>query len=147
MGEIHDWVVALLGASDPEMEAIKAVCRLAGIPVHQALDGTGRPVTPSTAYAAEGADPVLPDPRNTLVLLLETDGPVTRGYDTLAFDHHRPGARGTDMPPSQFWEASTIGQLCEWLVAGSFIRRTDLPEDLKLVAAADHCLLAAYRGE
>lgn len=55
-------------------------------------------------------------------------------------DHHQPGDFGYYMPPKQYWEASSIGQICNRLG----IPRT---QRLSYIAAADHCLLPAYHNQ
>lgn len=55
-------------------------------------------------------------------------------------DHHQPGDFGYYMPPRQYWEASSIGQICNRLG----IPRT---QRLSYIAAADHCLLPAYHNQ
>lgn len=86
-------------------------------------------------------------------------------------DHHRLGDPGYGRPPAEYWEASSIGQGCELLGLarpGRFCAgcedvlrgseqgdweycqscgRTHAREYLKFVAAADHCLAAAYAGQ
>ena len=55
-------------------------------------------------------------------------------------DHHQEGDIGYDMPASKYWEASSLGQICIKLG----IVATDR---LRYIAAADHCLLAAYHEQ
>jgi hypothetical protein len=54
-------------------------------------------------------------------------------------DHHKRGDKGYAMPPELFWEASSIGQVSSLLG----VKPT---EENRLIAAADHCLSAAYNG-
>lgn len=96
--------------------------------------------------------------------------------NVVQIDHHRPGDRGYGRPPAEFLSASSIGQVTAELarlnvrcpiwpsrhvggVVGSFSHlagdvlicapsgTSTVPRALVLVAAADHCLGAAYRGE
>jgi len=78
-------------------------------------------------------------------------------------DHHNPGDPGYGRPPAEYWDASSIGQVVAMLAArlalpssweeypgqmeSEGIVRYWVPASLKIVAAADHCLAAAYRGE
>ena len=55
-------------------------------------------------------------------------------------DHHHEGDFGYAMPASKYWEASSIGQVCNRLG----IPRT---QRLSYIAAADHCLLPAYHEQ
>jgi hypothetical protein len=76
------------------------------------------------------------------VVRFECDGPAFQSLSyrqLVVIDHHRPGDPGYDAPPERFWEGSSLGQLCCHL---------ELPpteRDL-WIAAADHCLGAAYAG-
>lgn len=55
-------------------------------------------------------------------------------------DHHRPGDPGYGRPSAEFMTASSIGQVLA-------ILGREATQEQRLVAAADHCLAAAYRGE
>jgi hypothetical protein len=81
----------------------------------------------------------------------------------IPIDHHRPGDPGFGRPPAEFVEASSIGQVVRalalnwWVDAGVYSEvnnrgfsetwHAPLSPEHILVAAADHCLGAAYRGE
>jgi hypothetical protein len=95
--------------------------------------------------------------------------------NSIRVDHHRPGDPGFGQPPEDFLSASSIGQIISLLgfrasfangqrkwgcVAASIadhvaemmaFRDWDNPpqflSDAVMIAAADHCLAAAYRGE
>jgi hypothetical protein len=54
-------------------------------------------------------------------------------------DHHNPGDPGFGLGPEEFWEASSIGQLCKFLG----VKKT---HELALIAAGDHCPAHAYKG-
>lgn len=85
-----------------------------------------------------------------------TDIPEWTGYpDTqytdcaaliIRIDHHAPGDPGYGRPPADFLPASSIGQVVSELarLGHEWAIPTD---DILYVAAADHCLAAAYRGE
>ncbi len=88
-----------------------------------------------------------------------------------SIDHHRPGDPGYGLPPGQYLAASSLGQVLLLTHAhDGFARfdgcwysygpegpnsdnylllqsRHDEPAEEMLIAAADHCLAAAYRGE
>lgn len=55
-------------------------------------------------------------------------------------DHHNPGDPGFGFAPKDFWEGSSIGQLCEYL-------GEEPTKELLMVAASDHCFPAAYTGK
>ncbi len=121
--------VWILGASDPEMEMIQRILLAVGeTVVYAAVDG--QRVRPDSAYRADG--PAVDGP----CVVVECAGPI----GAVVIDHHRPGDPGYGRAAADYWAASSIGQVCDLLG----IAATD---ELRLVAAADHCLAAAYRGE
>jgi len=166
------WV---LGAPDPEMEAIEQLLADEGETFAYALDADGARVHPGNAYrtvnvsSSAGPDD---DPEGWIVYFVECDLP---GCDPSPnIDHHRPGDHGYGRPPEEFLPASSIGQVWEILHGfpvfrggrwtdgtytdshqgpGDFDRvpgeedLCEIPREIILVAAADHCLGAAYRGE
>jgi len=115
------WV---LGAPDPEMEQIEQLLNAVGETVVYATKD-GKRVTPDNAYKANGV--IRPDgtrgiaaPADYWVLvecLVDVDklkDDVGRydgfvGVETV--DHHRPGDRGYGRPPTEFLQASSIGQV------------------------------------
>lgn len=71
----------------------------------------------------------------------------------VVLDHHRPGDPGYGRSPAEYWSASSLGQLCKELalenkvLPGPWVKGEWIPpKELMFVAAADHCLEAAYRG-
>lgn len=154
----------VLGASDPEMSAIETLIREAGALAIYAVDDDGQRVTPRSAYsAARTSDDAALHRACTgqLVYTVECGpGPnaswawlrtgLVPGRETesdcsalvLRIDHHRPGDPGYGQPSANYLCASSIGQV--WLALGRDL--ADMPADLRMVAAADHCLGAAYRG-
>lgn len=125
----------ILGASDPEMEAVEGLLRECGEQVAHATTG-GRRVDAGSAYRA---DPV---PGATHWVECESPGQARQ----TVIDHHRPGDPGYGRPPAEFLRAASIGQVLSLLDAPAGGRR-EVPNDLVMAAAADHCLAAAYRGE
>lgn len=164
--------IFVMGANDPEMSAIESLLRANQQQVAYAVNADGRRVTPATAYQAAGF--VLADnPAQilvagathgadvpTLVLIecrvpnipIECDGHDGQIWPSIVCDHHRPGDPGYGKPADQYWEASSIGQVAAVLdgnhghdiLNGGSSERAD---ELLMVAAADHCLAAAYAGE
>jgi len=180
----------ILGASDPEMEAIESLLRECGQTVmHAAINGVR--VHPGNAYRADTSD--VPD--GARLITVECGFAVTHSVN-LAIDHHAPGHPGFGRPPAEFMPATSLGQvirelanvsgseygplgawaspprlaqapewgrICHaasvgWCVAvaghasgkygsGLYARWVVIPERTVLIAAADHCLGAAYRGE
>jgi hypothetical protein len=118
----------VLGASDPEMGEIERLLISTGKTVIHASAG-GRRVHPGNGYTA--------DPVSGLVVAVECDGEGWTVADRV--DHHRPGDPGYGQPPGAFLKASSLGQILALL--------SITPSDEhRLIAAADHCLAAAYRG-
>ncbi len=61
----------------------------------------------------------------------------------IRIDHHRPGDPGYNLPPSNYWQASSLGQLAHFLG-----RNMEMgSQDNLILAAMDHCPAAAIRGE
>jgi hypothetical protein len=134
----------ILGAGDPEMEAVETLLKEQGEEIAYATVG-GKRVHPGNAYKADGTDPVQDNKVYDLVLV-ECDGTFHVACTSIKkVDHHRPSDPGYGKSPKDFWPASSIGQVHHILFS--------YPEAgwgiglLLNVAAADHCLPAAYRGE
>lgn len=127
----------VLGAPDPEMEAIQKVLEEAGEKYVFALKN-GYRVTSRTAYEA---DPIRIE-EHCAVVTVECRLTVTTGVggSVKHIDHHRPGDSGYGKEPKEYWQASSIGQVLALLPS----HLTTL--DHMYVAAADHCLASAYRG-
>lgn len=205
----------ILGAADPEMQAIEALLRECGETVGYATDDVGCRVTPRNMYRATHVDTPDSDPVDAAAhecYLVECAVADVAGK---VLDHHRPGDPGYGRPPSEFLAASSIGQVIaelarmwnlrrrwdgvryrglgwdgsvedgigegltegeyrygrwgthtdgidgleygtahdaegpDWVVGAPWGNHTGvvIPLDLVYVAAADHCLGAAYRGE
>lgn len=105
------WV---LGAPDPEMEAIEGLLGEAGETVAYATVGGSR-VHPGNAYKA---DPIDPPPGVRYVVLVECDVEIPGGVGVARVDHHRPGDPGYGRAPEEFMPASSIGQAVQ-LLAGT----------------------------
>lgn len=137
-------VMFVLGAADPEMRAIESLLMLHGVPlVHAAV--AGKRVYPANAYKASlppAARAVLA--RQGRVYLVECLAAAAPG--ALRIDHHHQGDPGYGHPPAQYWQASSLGQTVAALTNDLGIAVTITPE-MRMTAAADHCLGAAYRGE
>lgn len=133
----------VLGAGDPEMQAIEALLHHLDIPLLRATVN-GKRVYAANAYAAE-----LPQPALELlgaggrVYLVECIGHAPTGV--VRIDHHFPGDPGYGLAPDQFWRASSLGQTVR-ILAEELGIAVAVTQDMRFVAAADHCLGAAYRG-
>lgn len=134
----------VLGAADPEMHAIEGLLDEVRAPYVVATVGRKR-VHPGNAYRAAmppAAMAALRDGRD--VYLVECIGDAPRAARRI--DHHRPGDPGYGQPPAGFWAASSLGQTVAALRM-HLARDIAVTPGMRLVAAADHCLGAAYRGE
>lgn len=129
----------VLGAPDPEMAATQLLLSHHNIPTRPAMSG-GKRVNPASAYRA---DPPSDMARFDYIATVECNIGLAVDHQ---IDHHNPGDPGFGLPPADFWRASSIGQVWDWLGARAMVGG-DPPHDLLLTAAADHCLGAAYRGE
>lgn len=127
--------VFVLGAPDPEMHAIEAVLKQHGEAVVYGFN-KGRRVDIHSAYKASDVSPVLPS-NTTEIIFVECS--VMRLRYTSLIDHHRPGDPGYDMPPAQYLEGSSLGQLLALLNVEPTVEQ-------RIICAADHCLTHAYQG-
>jgi hypothetical protein len=143
MGFDRDWHV-VLGAQDPEMREIEAVLASAGVPAFHAAH-QGRRVSAQTAYHADAVVRMTAGgvPR---AALLPPKAPVVNVESTLRgvtpvlrVDHHHPGDPGYEQPPERYLDGSSLGQVLRLL-------EREPTETQRLLAAADHCLSAAYQG-
>lgn len=130
----------VLGSRDVEMSLIEELLKIRA-PYGHALGKDGNRVAPGDpgwgfvpmlGYLEEGM---------TLVMVECNPPPVWDGisHDVLVIDHHAPHPNST-RPPEEYWEASSLGQVCDLLD----IKPT---HELLAQAAADHCLAAAFAGQ
>jgi hypothetical protein len=125
----------ILGASDPEMEEIERIIRDRGLPFVYATVLGARRVRPEEAYRAYRVD----IPPRKVVVLVECQPELPSGVPRLVIDHHRPDDPGYGLGPEAYMDASSLGQVL------SLLDEDPTPRQ-RLIAAADHCLGAAYRG-
>lgn len=211
----------ILGSPDPEMEAIERLLRECGECVVYAKTAADERIRPGQFAAPIHVGDA------TTIYTVECDPPLACGepedepdvgqvirdgrrymaarccveISVIRIDHHGPGDPGYGRPPSEFFAASSIGQVIVQLALAHALGRLDwvpcyhlqpygwqsqapqfepdfgcghtrgrlgwigspakwavgypaantdavhIPDDLILIAAADHCLGAAYRGE
>lgn len=163
----------ILGAADPEMTAIEKMLHDAGEHVAFAtFDGVR--VHPGNAYRANGTTDAV-DLSQRHAVLVECGFSFDLQGETTWVDHHRLGDPGYGKPPAEYWTASSLGQAVHLLAHNRVGISGDEPgqqyydgtvrvcvfqssddfsdfehvsvDDAHLIAAADHCLAAAYRGE
>lgn len=108
------WV---LGAPDPEMEAIEGLLRQCGEEIIYATDATGQRVHPGNAYRC----PVPEVPEDATVYAVECIDKLPEGW--IRIDHHRSGDPGCGKPPEEFMSASSIGQVIAELAKTGALRR------------------------
>jgi hypothetical protein len=134
----------VLGAQDPEMREIAKVLKKENRAfLHAAKDRL--PVSARTAYDANAVVKLSRSGRGMGALLLPQAPAVfvectLRGHaPMLRVDHHNPGDPGYAKPPEEYLQGSSIGQTLELL-------ELEPTPTQRLIAAADHCLTAAYQG-
>ena len=145
-------LIWLLGAMDPEMECIWKFLLALGEQVIFATKN-GRRVTSGEAYEADPIDAfstgalyeaILVECRALVFDSFDSSG---RGVPTTLIDHHNPGDPGYGRDPSEFWTASSLGQVVEALRERDQLPAGwEIPHEFRLAAAADHCLGHAYAG-
>lgn len=139
----------ILGAADPEINAIEAILKEKGYDYAYAMLLPGpqdkgyaqvptKRVYSSSAYDVKALSKPLPCLKTHGLVFIECKLHYTD--PDMIIDHHRPGDPGFGKSPSEYWEGSSIGQLCNLLG----IKPT---KEYRIIAAADHCLSAAYQGK
>lgn len=134
--------IFVLGAADPEMEAIEKLLEQQRVAFTYALAPVGEQrVHAPDAYRARVSDPEdlqWARARGVLLVTVECAGPAIRPVD-FVIDHHKEGDVGYGRGPEDAVAASSIGQVYALL-------GLDMPQEARVVAAADHCLQHAYAG-
>lgn len=126
----------VLGAADPEMNAIEEMAKKAGCAVVYAM-AAGKRVFPANAYKADAVEGEINGEVGEVVFV---ECRVRGVSSAVVIDHHNPGDPGYGLSPEQYWEASSVGQAAKLLG----VEKTSA---LAMVAAADHCLGHAYQGK
>ncbi len=134
----------ILGALDPEMREIERVLGVHGYPVAWAAVGRHK-CTSATAYDADSAMHMERGRRQAQLILprqpvVFVECALKQVMPTLRIDHHNPGDAGFDCGPQDYLRGSSLGQLLSLL-------NLEPDPTQRLLAAADHCLTAAYQGE
>lgn len=136
----------ILGAPDPEMQAIERLLTDAGVSYGYATSG-GRRVHTGTAYAADGCTLAVPEDASVCVVECEVQDLTA----ATCVDHHRPGDPGYGCEPERFFLASSLGQTVVHLAKARLLPpaqhsagiRVDRSGDAELVrcAAGGHYLM------
>lgn len=144
MTRIND-MFFVLGAQDGEMREIEKILKTHGI-AHAHAAKSGARCDSSQAYGADGVVKIGSNGAARQAVLapyLSTayvECSVSLRGPELRIDHHNPGDPGYEAEPADFMAGSSLGQTLALLGLAP-------TPDQRLLAAADHCLSAAYRGE
>lgn len=124
----------ILGAPDPEMVTIEGLLKEQGIAYGYATM-RGRTVQAHEAYRADGVSTLIPAGSDIVFVECRVMGL----HPAHIIDHHNEGDPGFGQPPEAYLEGSSLGQ---------FLRYMGITPTQKhrVIAAADHCLMHAYRG-
>lgn len=125
----------VLGAPDHEMQEIERVCKELGIAYAYATVGNCI-VHSYDAYKADGLT-TKTVPQGSDVVFVECA--VLGLRNTAVIDHHQEGDPGYGKTPEHYLEGSSIGQFLRMI-------GQEPTQHQKVIAAADHCLTAAYQG-
>lgn len=134
--------LVIFGGSDYESETARKVAIEAGLVVATATTADGKKVHAGNAYMATSFEL---DNDGTLegvtkVVIFECTPAVAGELPVvLRADHHNPGDFGFGLGPDKFFEASSLGQLMNYL-------GIEPTEEQLIIAASDHCPAAAYKG-
>ena len=133
-------IVVIFGGPDAEEAMARKIAREAGCATATATMG-GTRVHAGTAYKADGFALDEGDLEEMAEAIIFECAPAAAGALPVVArcDHHNPGGPGYGLDSSQYWEASSIGQLCAYL-------GKEPTDQLRLTAAADHCPADAYKG-
>ena len=144
----------ILGAPDPEMEAVEVLLRKCGEAIEHATVG-GERVHPGNAYRADS--PVVHTADHDWSRSV-CDGCAVDYYrvecdwagsqDSRVIDHHRPGDPGFGHGPQEFFESSSIGQVVlELARLGSLPASWVRPHEHSGAGAPGQLRLKGYRGQ
>jgi hypothetical protein len=129
----------VLGGMDTEMGEIEQLLKVFGHTVVHAVGAGGDRVIRRKALECSGPRPV---PGQVWVECCHKDYSKEEllSIGVSIVDHHEVGDPGYAKPPAEYWEASSLGQVCAQIGVSPSKRQ-------RFIAAADHCLLSAYQGE
>jgi len=133
-------IIVIFGAPDIEEQRARKVASEHGLIIATATVG-GEKCNPMTAYRADGyiVDAGIVNDE-TYCIIFECSPKAATGLAVVAqCDHHNPGNAGFGLPPSQYFEASSLGQMLNFM-------GIEATQEDRIIAAADHCLSAAYAG-
>jgi len=133
-------LLIIFGAPDIEEQRARLVAIQAGLATATATIG-GEKINPMTAYKADGYIVDSGEVGDEMeCIVFECAPTAAQGLKVVAqCDHHNPGDAGFGKPAGEFFEASSLGQLINFL-------GIEATQEDRVIAAADHCLSAAYAG-
>lgn len=129
-------ITFVLGGDDTEMRCISDILESRGLNFVYASDSMGNRLSRKEAYST-----VIPKIARKQVWIecrprdYSSYEMQSLGYRLI--DHHNEGDPGYNQSPKNYWEASSIGQLCDLIGEPKTL-------ELQMIAAADHCLHHAY---
>lgn len=134
-------ILVIFGGADLEESFARKVAAGMGCVLATATKG-GQKVVTATAYSA---DDFVVDSGDlaevTKVVIFECSRGAAGDMNVVKVcDHHNPGDAGYGLGGDKFWQASSLGQLADFLGA----ERTS---ELEMIAAGDHCPAEAYTGK
>jgi hypothetical protein len=129
----------VLGADDPEMRAIENILNENNLPFGYAMIENKRCHSGNAYLANNISGIVLPHALNKEFNLVYIECQLQTIKPSFVIDHHREGDPGYDSTYLDYWNGSSIGQLCSFLN----IKKT---HKLSVIAALDHCYSHAVRG-
>lgn len=134
--------VVIFGWPDHEATEARKVAQSLWLSIADALTTDGKLVHGWNAYQATSYKPETLDTliKPTKAIIFECSTQAAWDLTViLSADHHNPWDTGYDMWPDQFWQASSLGQLMNYLWV-------DPTEAQLYIAAWDHCPAQAYAG-
>lgn len=138
----HSNTLIIFGSEDPESVAARKVAFAAGYATATAITADGKKVHAGNAYQASGFTLDTGTIEGVTEVIIFECAPAAAGTLPVIArcDHHNPGDPGWGKGVKQYWEASSIGQLCTLLG----VEPTD---ELRMIAAGDHSPAGAYLGQ
>jgi len=131
--------IVIFGAPDIEEQRARKIATTHGLILATATS-SGAIVNPMTAYRADGYI-AESDSEIESCIIFECSPSAAVGLKVIACcDHHNPGDVGFGLSAEKYFEASSLGQLVKFL-------GVEPTQEDRVIAAADHCLAAAYAGQ
>lgn len=146
---MRDDILVVIGASDPEMEAVVSILDYCGIDITAAIYD-GKRVRSDTAYKAYPISVGYSIYKE--VWLIECGVEVRGCNNVITIDHHREGDAGYGKPPEEFLSASSVGQVILALAYRGLLKfpgqrmMTEEPEFVGFSLNSDNKWVVWYNG-